>query len=132
VVDRVDRRHLIGAGQRLDRRLFEKVGVDAQRNQRRRRRFSQALEVALSKYSRDGSPEANKQLATPSVAPSVAIVVPVRISVVTMIIAVMARDAIPNHGAGDRANGTADYAARDSATHKSRLIGHSGTRESKR
>jgi hypothetical protein len=49
-----------------------------------------------------------------------------------MIIAVMARDAISNHGARDRANGTGDYAPRDSATHKSRLIGHSGTGESKR
>jgi hypothetical protein len=49
-----------------------------------------------------------------------------------MIIAVMASDAISYHRARDRANGTGDHAAGDSATHKSGLIGHSGTRESER
>jgi hypothetical protein len=49
-----------------------------------------------------------------------------------MIIMVMAGDAISDHGARDRANGTADDAARDRAADKSGLIGHSGTRQSKR
>jgi hypothetical protein len=49
-----------------------------------------------------------------------------------MIIAVMARDVISYHRARDRANWSGDYAASDSATHKSGLIGHSGTRESER
>jgi hypothetical protein len=74
---------------------------------------------------------ASEPLVGGSFARSISIVVAVLIGVVAMIIVVTARHAISNHGTRDRANRAADYAARDSAAHKSRLISHSGTSESK-
>ena len=49
-----------------------------------------------------------------------------------MIVVVMACNAISNNGARDGADGAANYTARGRAAHKSRLIGHSGTGQSKR